>query len=177
MAVLWLCCHARSWDNESIIRCHDNIIKQQQGNWNPRQRKKRGDRRDARQQNTGKRFVWCADHPSPDTQTHMRTHRHAHAHRDGMNWNGQELTADSNEIHYVGVKEVTNNIRQGLPSEHGGWKTSASELGQRESERGRERGTGEGEGEMEEEEGGGRESLFLWHLHELQASHTSELGM
>lgn len=28
---------------------------------------------------------------------------------DGMKWNGQGLTADSNEIHYVGVKEVTNN--------------------------------------------------------------------
>lgn len=54
------------------------------------------------------------------TQTHMHTHWHARGHREGMNWNGQELTADSNEIHYVGVKEVTNNIRQGLPSEHGG---------------------------------------------------------
>lgn len=54
------------------------------------------------------------------TQAHMHSHRHAHAHRGGMNWNVQELTADSNEIHYVGVKEVTNNIRQGLPSEHGG---------------------------------------------------------
>lgn len=29
--------------------------------------------------------------------------------RDGMKWNGQGLTADSNEIHYVGVKEVANN--------------------------------------------------------------------
>ncbi len=28
---------------------------------------------------------------------------------DGMKWNGQGLTADSNEIHYVGVKEVANN--------------------------------------------------------------------
>lgn len=26
-----------------------------------------------------------------------------------MKWNGQGLTADSNEIHYVGVKEVANN--------------------------------------------------------------------
>lgn len=28
---------------------------------------------------------------------------------DGMKWNRQGLTADSNEIHYVGVKEVANN--------------------------------------------------------------------
>ena len=26
-----------------------------------------------------------------------------------MKWNRQGLTADSNEIHYVGVKEVANN--------------------------------------------------------------------
>lgn len=28
---------------------------------------------------------------------------------EGLKWNRQGLTADSNEIHYVGVKEVANN--------------------------------------------------------------------
>lgn len=31
---------------------------------------------------------------------------------DGMKWNGQGMTADFNEIHYVGVKECKRSSKQ-----------------------------------------------------------------
>lgn len=61
------------------------------------QRKKH---RDKRQRIQASGLSGVKNPPPPHTQTHT------HTQSDGMNWNGQGLTADSNEIHYVGVKEV-----------------------------------------------------------------------
>lgn len=52
--------------------------------------------------------VYLVLRPSPATSLKKKQKKQS----DGMKWNGQGLTANSNEIHYVGVKEVTNNKPQ-----------------------------------------------------------------
>lgn len=72
---------------------------------------------------------------------------------DGMKWNGQGVTAYSNEIHYVGVKEVSNNKAwtasrtsplQHLPRNQGSKDMHAQRERETETER-------EGEGDREGE--------------------------